>query len=562
MTSNTDMIAPPSLLASLRRSWLLFGLIAVLIAALAAGLSSLRPERYQARAEMSLALPGATTLFRSANSRDLGPHLLDEADRVRSTAVTSVVADRIGQGLTATDIQSAIVVTPNLDRSAIAITARADSPELAARIANLTTVAYQQDVIEAEQERLDTVVSRLDDEVAGLQATADTAQTELDELRAEVESDLASLPAEERIRLATAQIAVDPRAQALQRRRDDALADVSSLRAEIRRLRIDTSLFGTGVERVETADAPRVPYQPKPLRDGIIGGALGVALAAAFVWARAERTPRSLRSRDVALLLGTRTVAAVPAQSRDPVSDAALVPTYDAALAAIGYGLHTTGGSTLLVVGANHGDGATVTALNLALAGVRDGMRVVVIDAHVGAPGLTRRFGLDRSRGWSDLGEGAPIAPAVHIAATAVGDLSVVPVGVRGRSLTSVDRTSLSAVIHRAAAIADLVIVDAAPLLTDSDASTLSTWIDGVVVVVAAGVDASTLEQVRWRLDILSAPVLGCVVNAAGGRRRGRRARTGAADDIALTTTPAEPEILVDDSDAPAPRVPAAKGRR
>jgi Mrp family chromosome partitioning ATPase len=59
----------------------------------------------------------------------------------------------------------------------------------------------------------------------------------------------------------------------------------------------------------------------------------------------------------------------------------------------------------------------------------------------------------------------------------------------------------------------DVVLVDAPPLLATSDAITLGSIVDGIVLVT--GIDRlhwQTLEDVTRALSMCSAPTLGCVV--------------------------------------------------
>ena len=68
----------------------------------------------------------------------------------------------------------------------------------------------------------------------------------------------------------------------------------------------------------------------------------------------------------------------------------------------------------------------------------------------------------------------------------------------------------------------DYVIVDSAPILPVSDSLALSGSVDGVFVVVQAGraTDSDVTETVG-RLDRVSAPILGLVLNQASRNIKG-----------------------------------------
>jgi Mrp family chromosome partitioning ATPase len=85
---------------------------------------------------------------------------------------------------------------------------------------------------------------------------------------------------------------------------------------------------------------------------------------------------------------------------------------------------------------------------------------------------------------------------------------------------------AMEAVLERAGATYDLVVVDTPPLGVVADAVPLLTKVDGVIVVGRVGKSRrDTAEQLRTKLLSLRAPVLGIVANAVIGADRGAYTR-------------------------------------
>ena len=104
------------------------------------------------------------------------------------------------------------------------------------------------------------------------------------------------------------------------------------------------------------------------------------------------------------------------------------------------------------------------------------------------------------------------------------GTLRVLPVASRPANPTDVLATrGVGVILEQLRSEADLVLVDAPPLLEGSDASALSTHVDAIVAIVDLGRDRrGQLAEARRRLAATSATVLGFI----GTGRRTRRPRT------------------------------------
>lgn len=168
---------------------------------------------------------------------------------------------------------------------------------------------------------------------------------------------------------------------------------------------------------------------------------------------------------------------------------------------------------SIMVTSASPGDGKSHVSANLALT-LSDSFRasVLLIDADLRRPSLHRLFGVDNSRGLSNAlkaVEDEPV-PAVQLTDT----LTLIPAGRPDPDpLGGLSSDRMRHLVHDAAARFDWVIVDAAPVGVLADGRLISEALDGVLLVVRAGVT-------RWP-DLEAAAdtvgrerILGIVLNA------------------------------------------------
>lgn len=525
-------LEPPGLLRTMARAWPVLLVGTVLAGLFGWALSSNQSPLYEADATLFLAAPGEASLFRQAVSRDFEQHLLDEVEHVRSEPVVTRAAERLGPGWSVDEIGANLVVRADLARNAIQLVGRAPAATGAVELTTAASVAYQAAALERTQAAAETAIDRLSSHIDELLATAADAQRQLEELQAGVEAQLAGLPPAERIRVASARLAIDPGAQAAQRQRDDALSELAALRSETRRVRIDASLQGSGVSREEPATTAQ-QVRPKPLRDGALAAAFGFVLIAGVSWARAEYRPRRFGPRDAARLLGIPIVGQVP----DTNGAGLVVPEathphrqmYEATAAAVQFAAGVGDGTAIIVVtSVVSSDGSSsVTALSLALEGARDGKRVVLVDGDPRNSRLTHALRMGGIRGWSDGGGDGhemqqPGLPPYLMSTPDGTRLSFMPTGTRTRPI---ENGGLSSAIEDLRTHADLIVTHVGPVVHVTDGSLFSPFVDAVVVLLPRVSAAQDLEHVRYRLGIASAPAVGVVIGRARGPRHSGRLR-------------------------------------
>jgi non-specific protein-tyrosine kinase len=187
--------------------------------------------------------------------------------------------------------------------------------------------------------------------------------------------------------------------------------------------------------------------------------------------------------------------------------------------------LSPPGGRTLrsiLMTSAGAGEGKSEAIANLATSFAQGGSRVVVVDADLRLPAQHLRFALPNSDGLADYIARDDLTAPVPLQHTVVQGLRILTSGVAPTSPADILASGqLAQVIATMASDADIVLIDCPPVCAFADASVLATRVDGVVIVVGAGVVKRDLaRQARTQLEAVRANVLGIVVTNASFSER------------------------------------------
>lgn len=143
-------------------------------------------------------------------------------------------------------------------------------------------------------------------------------------------------------------------------------------------------------------------------------------------------------------------------------------------------------GSLLVCSPAPDADKGAVAA-NLAVVSAQAERKVILLDADLRRPSQHLRFGLDNGQGLSSalVADGAAGLPLQATAVPGLRLLTSGPLPPNPAELLASRR--MQALIAELTAQADLLIVDAPPLVAVSDAALLAPLVDGVLLVLAAG---------------------------------------------------------------------------
>ena len=326
--------------------------------------------------------------------------------------------------------------------------------------------------------------------------------------------------------------------RALDASRSLAELDELKLRAEETRslLRaVREQISSIGVEsnapaRVKVASAPLLPVTPdggKRLQFFLLVLVLagGASFSLGFV---RELTDQQIRSvEDVALVTSRPVLASIPHGSQDRIDDLNNIPTavadypgtataneFRKVLTQLVFADETAIEiNSCLITSPTQGDGKTALACNLAIALAEANRRVLLIDTTPSAA-IEEHLELQPARGLSEMLFGNyPLAEVVQ--QTVFPGLFVLTAGYDvDRLATKLASREMMQVLEEAERHFDHVIIDTPPELLLSDAKLLAPVVDGVVVVVGAGI--STLGMFRRcmaDLEQVGANLLGIVLN-------------------------------------------------
>jgi polysaccharide biosynthesis transport protein len=306
------------------------------------------------------------------------------------------------------------------------------------------------------------------------------------------------------------------------------------------------------MEALQTANAFVVRFagsaeqiQPRPVRNGALGLALGLVLGIGLAFLREALDTRVRTAEEVGERLGLPLLARLPKPPRRLRGDSGLVMVSEpSSVHAESFRMLRTnlefanlerGARTIMVTSAVEEEGKSTTVANLALSFALAGRRVVLVDLDLRRPFLGRLFGL-----WPDqpgltnvaLGHaklkdaitpialtkpGSPNGRANGQGAAVRGMLEVVPAGpVPPDAGEFVGTRALAEILERLAQRADLVLIDAPPMLHVGDAMALSNRVDALVLVSRMNVvRRPMLAEVRRILHACPAAKLGFVLTGA-----------------------------------------------
>jgi capsular exopolysaccharide synthesis family protein len=192
---------------------------------------------------------------------------------------------------------------------------------------------------------------------------------------------------------------------------------------------------------------------------------------------------------------------------------------------------HSDPPAVVLVTSPRRGDGKTTTVVNLAACMAETGRSVLVLDCDLRNPAVHRYLKASRPEGLSNLlvvgvDRGTELVLQDSwivdrdleraVQDTPIPGVSVATAGTAVHHPSAL-LSKLASIIGAARRYADVVIIDAPPLLTANDAIEIVPYVDTVLVVSRAG--ATTAEHAERASDSLAriqAPVTGVALTAAG----------------------------------------------
>lgn len=533
----------------LRRRWLWVALASILVLALAATFTLLSPDRYSSSAQVSLGNSAAQEAIQGGiftNVPSASRELSNEVNLAVSDAVRLEVVEQL-------DGEPDVAISAEDESDAIRFTATSATPEDAAHEANTWAQVYVDTKRREATTSINQAVEAFESDLAELREERQALRQPLDRL----EDRLATADDEEDRALLQAQ--ADRLQSDLEPELDLLDARVQAVAQNVTNLELNSRLASTGTARiVQVAAPPQEPINASLTRNLVLAGIVGLILGAA-VALLAENLDRTIKNTEDLANLGVPVLGGIPEPGRHlPEAELPLAtmrhtgtPVAEAhqkVRTAVEFALLGREINSLLITSPNQGEGKTTLSTNLAWAMSAVDHRVALVDVDFRRPRIHQVFNCPPFPGLSDnLLAGTPLTQlALRVEEHGSRNLIVIPTGTEppnpGDFVASPAFTSL---IRNIEAEADLVVLDAPPVLPVSDALSISRQVDAIIVVAMSGETSrddliDTLEALRQ----VGADVLGvCLVgtkdtasrygtygsdeSASGGRgqRRQRRAR-------------------------------------
>jgi len=421
-------------------------------------------------------------------------YLENQVAVMTSPNVTDRAAEILGSPWTGDDVAESIDVRSENDIDALTVSAQSNVRSEPIPVVDAVVEAYGEVVSEE-------VIKNADDTVAGLQVSKDALTSELEDIDQQLseDPDNAALQA------------------ALQSTRE-ALLDVSE---RINSIQTNALLYGTGIQLYVAPKPPAIQVAPSPMRTAAIAFVLAALAAGAYAWWRAENDQRADTKDAPAGVLDAPLLATVPDFSSahawapaptvtHPESSAA--EAYHFAVSSLAFVMNQRDAKSVVITSARPGDGKTVTALNLAIAAMKDGRRPLLVDGDERAQGLTILAGVSDTRSPNgSAGEGYlwTITPDENLDFVAAGRSLGSDVAGYFRSAQFREQ------LHHLMENRHLVIIDAPPVMSAAETAQLAAEADGVVIVVERGTPLRQLADARDRLALSGTPVVGYIYNRA-----------------------------------------------
>lgn len=171
----------------------------------------------------------------------------------------------------------------------------------------------------------------------------------------------------------------------------------------------------------------------------------------------------------------------------------------------------------VMVTSAMPGEGKTFTSLNLAMSLARErDVRVLLMDADVAKPHVSRLFGADNEPGLLDMLRDTSIEPESLVMQVEGTGLCIMPAGQRTDAAPELLASQrLGAVLNMLLARdpSRIIVIDSPPLLLTNESRILASAMGQVVVVVGAG--KTSQQDVQTALGFLdsSRQAIGLVLN-------------------------------------------------
>lgn len=497
---------------ALVRTWYPLLLASVLLAAGAAfAVSSLQPKVYEARATL---IVGQSLTGVNPNYEQLltSQRLSTTYAAVATTRpMLEAVIDELGLDQTPDEMKALVKANAPADSTLITITVQDTDPERAAATAN----ALAAQLIAASP----AIQGRQADLQKSIEADLKATQVQIEATQARLEA-LTSI--ERRTAAQEAELAT----------LEGRLVSLRSTYATL--LSFSSGSSSNLISVIEPAVPPTSPISPRPLMNALLAALIGLVVALGVAWVVEYFNETIKDPDDVQAVFGLSTLGTITRMKGDGGrSEIYQLATLLYPRSSVAEGYRTLRANiefssvdapiqTLLVSSAMPGEGKTVTAANLAVAFAQAGRRVLLIDADLRKPGVHLLFGLPNFHGLTTLLRRSESTIETVAQRTEQDNLRVVTTGpLPPNPAELLGSQRMRAVLNLLQGQFDLLVFDSPPLQAVADASILSSFVDGTILVIDATKSRRRpVRHARETLERAGAHLLGAVLNRVSAKAR------------------------------------------
>jgi succinoglycan biosynthesis transport protein ExoP len=477
-----------------RQKWVIIGTMLLAVAA-AVAYSLLKSKEYEAEAQIQfvdqsqyLSTLGTTVAFSGQTPAETAAQ---GAERVTSAEVVSAVAQDVDSDLSLSEIEDSVETAVNPDSSLVRLTATAESPELAADLANAFAIATKNVLTERQRSQFLSQARSLTQSVKGLDDTSIERQI--------------------------------------------SLQNAARLRS--------VASVATPVEVASVATEPDSPSSPRPVRDGILALGLGLIFGIVLAFLRDSLDRRLTDPHDVQHTLQMPVLGYVSAASlggtgftgngRRPDRD---LEPFRILRANVEFLAGDQPIRTIAVTSPLAEEGKSTVAAGLATAAALAGRDVLLAECDLRRSVFADRLDIPSSPGMTDWATGkaqpADVVRSVPIATTNSPESGDGEEKAPERSFTVISAGSFTPepaellasrrfrdLVRALPEVYDLAVLDCAPLLSVGDALEVLRLVDAVLLCVR--LDQTTREQAlaaKAAIGHMPERPIGLVVTGVRGR--------------------------------------------
>lgn len=473
-----------------RKRWPWIVLPVLLLLGASAYYTVSQPDRFEATASVLLAPTASQDVLDngSQNTNFLSRSLSNEISLAKSDEVESLIVDEL-------NLVPNVSISPEPDADVLVFSASAGDADDAALHANTWANMYVKVKQDQAVESITSSMVTLQGQLEELRLTRQELRSPLDDLDARIGRSANPEVA------ASLQRDYDRLADDLRYELELVTAQAEAVVGSLTDLQLQAQLSAVGEARIIQSAAAPLERSNAPLsRNLALGLVLGLMVGFGLALLAETRDKTIKSASDVQDVTDLPVLASIPLAGRKAQTDLALAAHRDPE-GAYADGYHKVRSSiefasfenkikSVLVTSPSASEGKSTTSSNLALALSSVGKKTVLVDVDFRRARIHDIYKIEQSPGLSDyVLHGAKLSSVAYsVTEPGLKDLLVVPTGsVPPNPAAFVGTSGFLETIDWMESQADMVVLDAPPLLAVSDAHTLGKHVDAVVLTALAG---------------------------------------------------------------------------